>query len=124
MKAGIEGGIEAARLLFESVKKHLRDLDDGADTLYAGAHEWRIMLRVYANLAGLSAALTRHGIIKSGKDLNDFFSGFTRGQPLFDFVNAGVEKEGADHKIRGKLFSAAAHQLHDVADIHVAFRSV
>lgn len=107
MRSGAEGGIEAARLLFESVKTHLRGLDDGTDSAYAGANEWRVMVRVYANFSGLSTALTRVGIHKSANDLIIFSSGFTRGQPLFDFVNAGDEKEGADHKIRGKESSSA-----------------
>ena len=99
---GTDGGVEAARLLCEAVKAELKSHDDGISTIYAGASEWRIMVRVYANFAGLSAALVRAGLQKSVNDLNKFAGGFTRGQPLFDFVDAGIEKEGADHKIRGK----------------------
>ncbi|MCJ1395847.1 hypothetical protein MMC18_008733 [Xylographa bjoerkii] len=103
LKAGTEGGVEAACLLYEAVKAELRSLDDGISTIHAGATEWRVMVRVYAKFAGLSAALVRAGLQKSVNDLNNFAGGFTRGQPLFDFVDAGIEKEGADHKIRGKL---------------------
>ncbi|MCJ1477314.1 hypothetical protein MMC13_005985 [Lambiella insularis] len=101
LKAGAEGGAEAARLLLESVKTHIQELDDGVSSVYAGATQWRVMVRVYANFTGLSAALLRAGFGKSINDLIKFAGGFTRGQPLFDFVDAGTEKEGADHKIRG-----------------------
>ncbi|MCJ1415409.1 hypothetical protein MMC32_001741 [Xylographa parallela] len=102
LQMGTDGGVEAARLLCEAVKAELKSHDDGISTIYAGASEWRIMVRLYANFAGLSAALVRAGLQKSVNDLNKFAGGFTRGQPLFDFVDAGIEKEGADHKIRGK----------------------
>ncbi|MCJ1377171.1 hypothetical protein MMC17_000263 [Xylographa soralifera] len=100
LKAGTEGGVEAARLLCEAVTAELKSLDDGISTNFAGASEWRVMVRVYANFAGLSAALVRAGLQKSVNDLNNFAGGFTRGKPLFDFVDAGIEKEGADYKIR------------------------
>ena len=90
-------------MLCESVKAELQSLDDGVSTIYTGATEWRIMVRVYANFAGLSTALVRAGLQRSIYDLLKFAGGFTRGQPLFDFVDAGIEKEGADHKIRGEL---------------------
>ena len=66
-----------------------------------GASQWRVVVRVYANFAGLSRKLVRVGINGSVGDLVVFASGFTRSQPLFDFVDAGYGKEGADYKIRG-----------------------
>ncbi|MCJ1285356.1 hypothetical protein MMC26_004696 [Xylographa opegraphella] len=113
LKAGTEGGVEAAGLLRDAVKAELKSQDDGISTSYAGATEWRVMVRVYANFAGLSAALVRAGIQKSGNDLNKFAGGFTRGQPLFDFVDAGAEKEDADHKIRGYLSLLTPHKKVD-----------
>ena len=59
------------------------------------------MVRVYANFAGLSRKLVRVGINGSVNDLAVFASGFTCSQPLFDFVDAGYGKEGADYKIKG-----------------------
>ena len=70
------------------------------------------MVRVYANFAGLSKKLVRVGISRSVVDLAAFASGFTRSQPLFDFVDAGSDKEGADYKIRGKRFSKECSHSH------------
>ena len=62
------------------------------------------MTRVYANLSGLSKALSRAGIVgNEARALAPFTSSFTRSQDLFDFIDAGDKKEGADFKIRGTL---------------------
>lgn len=64
----------------------------------------RVMVRVYANLVGLSKILTQGGILKNEpRSLSIFTSAFTRAHELFDFVDAGEKKEGSDYKIRGKI---------------------
>ncbi|MCJ1294113.1 hypothetical protein MMC34_005670 [Xylographa carneopallida] len=81
LKAGTEGGVEAAGLLRDAVQADLKSLDDGIST---------------RPLCGFGSSWTS----EIGDRSEQVRGGFTRGQPLFDFVDAGVEKEGADHKIR------------------------
>lgn len=60
------------------------------------------MVRIYANLQGLSKASARLNLCGGeARALAPFTAGFTRAQELFDFVDAGDKKEGADFKIRG-----------------------
>lgn len=66
------------------------------------ADSCRIMVRVYANILGLSKALARAGMVgHEARSLSPFTSSFTRAQDLFDFVDAAEKKEGSDFKIRG-----------------------
>jgi hypothetical protein len=60
------------------------------------------MVRIYANLAGLSNTLARAGLAgNESRSIAPFTASFTRSQDLFDFIDAGDKKEGADFKIRG-----------------------
>jgi hypothetical protein len=60
------------------------------------------MVRIYANLQGLSKASARSNLCGGeARALAPFTASFTRAQELFDFVDAGDKKEGADFKIRG-----------------------
>ncbi|KAK1060115.1 hypothetical protein LTR12_011142 [Friedmanniomyces endolithicus] len=87
-----EGGQRAAQLLDEAVKRSLRD---------RGLEHCRIMVRIYANLSGLSKALSRVNLAGNEKrSLAPFAANFTRTNDLFDFVDAGELKENADSKIR------------------------
>lgn len=68
------------------------------------ADQCRIMVRVYANILGLSKILARAGMVgHEARSLSPFTSAFNRAQDLFDFVDAAEKKEGSDFKIRGKL---------------------
>ena len=69
---------------------------------------WPIMARIYANFNGLSTTLVRKGYSSSASKLAPFARGFTRAQPLFDFIDVGGEKEGVDYKIRGKFSNQLA----------------
>lgn len=89
---GAEGGQRAASLLNAMVKNSLRN---------RGLEHCRVMVRVYANLAGLSRALSKHKLAGPEKrSLGSFAASFTRSNDLFDFVDAGELKENADFKIR------------------------
>ena len=90
---GAEGGQKAAGLLNDMVKNSLRS---------RGLDHCRIMVRVYANLAGLSKALSKAKLAGPEKrSLAPFAANFNRSNDLFDFVDAGELKENADFKIRG-----------------------
>ncbi|KAJ5166754.1 uncharacterized protein N7482_005535 [Penicillium canariense] len=95
LKAGAEGGIDAARELSDSVKELMHS------TMGMQADQCRIMVRVYANTLGLSKALARAGLCgHEARSLAPFISAFNRAQDLFDFVDAAEKKEGSDFKIR------------------------
>ncbi|THC88089.1 hypothetical protein EYZ11_012463 [Aspergillus tanneri] len=101
LKAGSEGGITAATLLSDSIKELLHD------QLGPQADQCRIMVRIYSNILGLSKSLARFGLVgHEARSLSPFAASFTRSQDLFDYVDAGDKKEGADNKIREmfKLF--------------------
>ncbi|KAJ5658199.1 Zinc finger CCCH-type [Penicillium longicatenatum] len=95
LKAGSEGGIKAARELSDSVRELMHS------TMGMQADSCRIMVRVYANILGLSKVLARAGMVgHEARSLSPFTSSFTRAQDLFDFVDAAEKKEGSDFKIR------------------------
>lgn len=71
------------------------------------------MVRIYANLQGLSKASARLGLCGGeARALAPFTAGFTRAQELFDFVDAGDKKEAADFKIRGLPFDQIESKIH------------
>ncbi|KOC10822.1 hypothetical protein AFLA70_137g002681 [Aspergillus flavus AF70] len=95
VKAGAEGGMKAAQLLNDSIKELLND------QLGSQADQCRVMVRIYSNILGLSKTLARAGLVgNEARSLSPFASSFTRSQDLFDYIDAGDKKEGADYKIR------------------------
>lgn len=89
-----------------------------------------LRVRVYANVSGLSKALSKAGMAGAEKrSLAPFIANFNRAYPLTDFVDAGEYKENADFKLRGllrlyaenaqckHLFFAACHDGGYVADL-------
>ncbi|RHZ47716.1 zinc finger CCCH domain-containing protein [Aspergillus thermomutatus] len=99
VKAGSEGGVTAAQLMNESIRRLLQE------RLPDQANQCRVMVRIYSNLLGLSKTLARAGLAGfEARSLSAFTSNFTRSQDLFDFIDAGDKKEGADFKIREEMF--------------------
>ena len=64
---------------------------------------WDIVVRVYIKLDKLAEAYTDAQIIDRTATFRDFYRGFNEVYPLFDAVDAGTDKEGADTKIKGKI---------------------
>ena len=62
---------------------------------------WKIIVRVYANLECLLMKYAYIDFYEEKRALRQFVAGFTQNQPLFDFVDAGEGKERTDHKIKG-----------------------
>lgn len=89
-----EGGRRAADELLVSVRQYLKQLEMDVENT-------DIVVRAYANLQGLGKHCVRDGLIKTTADLGLFANGFTKRQPLFDFVDVGLGKERADDKLRG-----------------------
>lgn len=93
LSAGAHGGVEASQRLNDRIQDSLRRL---------GLDDCRIMVKIYCNLAGLSKTLARAKVVGfEARSLAPFTASFTRSQDLYDFVDAGDKKEGADYKIRG-----------------------
>ena len=118
---GADGGSNAANLLNEAIKTQLRRLN---------LDHCRVMVRVYANLVGLSKALSFAKLCGADKrSLAPFVANFNRSGDLFDFVDAGELKENADFKIRANfrtfvestqckhIFFAACHDVGYVSEL-------
>lgn len=95
LRAGADGGSDAAHKLHSEIRNHILDVYEGS------AGSWSIMVHIYANLEGLSRKLASVGIIKSPQELHVFARAFSLHQPLFNFIDVGSGKERADHKIKG-----------------------
>ncbi|KAH8756006.1 hypothetical protein F5883DRAFT_607503 [Diaporthe sp. PMI_573] len=93
--AGQEGGTRAAKLLNDTIKASQRK---------KGLEHCETMVRVYANVAGLSKALAKANLLGADKrSLAPFIANFNRSYGLTDFVDAGEFKENADFKLREML---------------------
>ncbi|KAF2455852.1 hypothetical protein BDY21DRAFT_288622, partial [Lineolata rhizophorae] len=102
VKAGAEGGSDAAHKLNMEIRNHVQSINEAA-----GSH-WSIMVNIYANLEGLAKKLTACGIIKAPGELNAFIRAFSLNQSLFNFIDVGSGKERADHKIK-EMFRLFVH---------------
>lgn len=107
VKQGMAGGDEAAKLLRQAVFKYL---DQNSDF----KHDTKIVIRVYANLRGLSKTYVDLGILPHINSFAEFVVGFNKAHPLFDFVDAGNHKEAADTKLKGE--PTYFHTSHDTTD--------
>ncbi|KAH6879796.1 hypothetical protein B0T10DRAFT_152378 [Thelonectria olida] len=116
-----EGGSRAAKQLNDSIKMSLRR---------KGLEGCEAMIRVYADLVGLSKCLYKNGLCGAEKrSLAPFTSGFNRSYGLTDFVDAGELKENADFKLKAMLrlyadntqckhiYFAACHDVGYVSDL-------
>ncbi|KAI6790124.1 hypothetical protein KC361_g8112 [Hortaea werneckii] len=89
---GAEGGQKAAQLLKDNINRSLR---------WKGLEGCQIVVRVYANLVGLSKSLAKAGLAgKEKRSLATFAASFTRSNDLFDYVDAGESEDSASFKIR------------------------
>ncbi|KAM0520542.1 hypothetical protein ACHAPE_002936 [Trichoderma viride] len=118
---GAEGGRTAAQLLTESIMDSLKAKD---------LEHCQIMVRVYADIAGLSKTLSKARFVGPEKrSLAPFVAGFNRSHGLFDFVDVGEWEETADLKLRAALnlyatnpqckhiFFAGCHDSGYIADL-------
>ncbi|SCO54639.1 uncharacterized protein FFNC_15604 [Fusarium fujikuroi] len=125
VKDGEEGGSRAAKQLIDTIKDSLR---------HKGLESCEVMVRVYANLKGLSKTLCKNGLAGAEKrSFSTFTAGFNRSYGLADFVDAGELKENADFKVKAVLrlyadntqckhiYFAACHDVGYVSDL-IPFR--
>ncbi|KAK4691230.1 hypothetical protein P7C71_g5723, partial [Lecanoromycetidae sp. Uapishka_2] len=104
------GGRDAADELQARVQDYVKKL--GLD-----AESTEIMVRAYADVKNLYAACTRNGKIKMGADLRLFIHGFNQRLAMFDFVDVGTGKEGADNKVR-REFAANVSKRERITLLH------
>ena len=97
IQRGESGGKEAANRLGNEIREYCSQYNENL------APDYRIVVRVYANLKGLADVCYRTGIIESQHILEGFVRGFTGSKALFDFVDVGSGKDRADEKITGGL---------------------
>lgn len=95
LEKGGDGGNNAAHAINSAVASSLKA---------KGLENCQVMVRVYANLMGLSKALARNGLAgHEARSLAPFVSNFNRSFGLTEFIDAGSLKENADFKIRAAL---------------------
>ncbi|KAB5578859.1 hypothetical protein GE09DRAFT_990293 [Coniochaeta sp. 2T2.1] len=115
------GGSNAARQLNDAIRTSLRR---------KGLEHCQVMVRVYANVTGLSKALSKAGLVGAEKrSFAPFIASFNRSSGLSDFVDAGELKENADFKLRSLLqlyadnaqckhiYFAACHDVGYISDL-------
>ncbi|KAI0843685.1 hypothetical protein F5Y06DRAFT_255556 [Hypoxylon sp. FL0890] len=90
VKQGVEGGRKAAEELRKAIVEKFS---------YSEETAVEILVKVVANVPGLSKAMKRDGCVDSETILYAFISGFNQGGSSFDFVDVGHGKERADAKI-------------------------
>jgi len=61
------------------------------------------MIKLYANVEKLKAAMLRSGMNEAAGQLLDFTRGFSQVGGLVDFIDIGDGREQADHQIKGKI---------------------
>jgi hypothetical protein len=92
---GPNGGSAAAQMLNDEVKVSLRR---------KGLEHCQVMVRVYANVFGLSKVLSKNGVVGAdSRSLSPFIASFNRSYGLTEFIDAGQLKENADFKLRALL---------------------
>lgn len=104
VKQGMTGGDEAAKLLRRAVFDYLRYDEDFK-------HDHKIVIRVYANLRGLSKTYADKGLLLNATAFADFVSGFNKAHALCDFVDAGNHKEAANTKLK-EILSLHVYNVH------------
>ncbi|KAI8396339.1 hypothetical protein FOFC_20886 [Fusarium oxysporum] len=125
VKDGEEGGSRAAKQLNDTLKDSLRR---------KGLESCEVMVRMYANLTGLSKTLCKSGLSGAEKrSFSSFAAGFNHSYGLADFIDAGELKENADFKLKAILrlyaenaqckhiYFAACHDVGYVSDL-IPFR--
>ncbi|TLS26324.1 hypothetical protein PpBr36_04152 [Pyricularia pennisetigena] len=95
-KINPDAGRVSAQLLHDCVRESLRR---------KGLEHCAIMVRIYANVGGLSKILSKTGVagMETRALLSHFVANFNKSYGLFDFVDAGPLKENADFKVRAML---------------------
>nr|POF13884.1 hypothetical protein CFP56_02908 [Quercus suber] len=109
VKTGARGGHDAAHLLDNHLKEYLRDV-------CGLKHHWQVVVRIFANFSGLTKTYCDAGVVSEPRIFREFLVAFNREFPLFEFIDAGGDKEAADNKLQEnfKLYHYIEHCKHIV----------
>ena len=129
LKAGPNGGADAAHRLLTEIKQYVQANFDGAGS-------WSVMVQIYTNLEGLGRKLAAIGTISNPAEIHGFCRAFGLNQPLFSIIDVGPGKERfvlfrdsvtwkdakdefdrADHKLKGVDNCLLSHPPMS-ADVH------
>lgn len=97
IKKGEAGGKESAAILWSSTRDYVHNVIPDLST------DYKIVVRIYANLKGLGDVCHRAAILENPSTIENFARGFTGSKQLFDFVDVGIGKDRADDKISGRI---------------------
>lgn len=95
---GKDGGSDAAHMLNTEIRAHLKATHPDANV-----DDWSIVVQVFVSLQGLAMKLQACGLVTNPNEIFEFTRAFNFAQPLFNFIDVGIGKERADHKIRETL---------------------
>ena len=107
IRDGPAGGERAARDIRQGIFEHLRDKP-------YFQHDYKILIRMYANLQGLAKTYVDARIIPNSRVLLDFVQAFNKSHDVVEIIDAGNDKEAADSKIKAtfNLYSRNLHCKH------------
>lgn len=94
LRAGLQGGREAARNLTNGMWDYLKGPD------YDGHAHFNVWLSIYFNKGGLLDTLVRSDVCTADQ-FESFLVGISQASPRFVLVDVGHGKEAADAKIKG-----------------------
>lgn len=97
LKKGEAGGKESAAILWSATRDYVNEVMPDLSSNY------KIVVRIYANLKGLGEVCHRATILENPATAENFARGFTGSKQLFDFVDVGIGKDRADDKISGEI---------------------
>ncbi|EPE33630.1 hypothetical protein GLAREA_06643 [Glarea lozoyensis ATCC 20868] len=95
----ISGGLEAADAFEKITREYLKTL--GASI--SDPEKVHIKVKAYANLEGQSRFCLTSRLVNSLDDVSQFWIGFTRRFPTFEFMDIGSGREEVDHRLRKVL---------------------
>jgi hypothetical protein len=105
---GENGGKEAANMIFEIVSAFIAENLHHLDSP-------RIVVKIYANIKGLSEHLAKLKIIEKPVTFEEFVRGMNSTQLLLDFVDAGPRPDSAKEKLADQLqinvYDCHCHQV-------------
>ena len=94
VKRGMDGGREAAIDLGCLLKQRLGEQKMQSD--------WKLCVRIYLHMRGWTKTYRDAGILVDERSTREFVASFNRENSMFEIVDAGNDKEGADVKIKRK----------------------
>ncbi|KIK96949.1 hypothetical protein PAXRUDRAFT_137313 [Paxillus rubicundulus Ve08.2h10] len=95
MNQGQEGGLEAARMLTEKIRRHL--------SCDRACEQFQLWVYHFYNKRGLLETFGRVGLSAARQKFEDFIMGFNQAAERFVMVDVGGSKEAADAKIKVHL---------------------